>query len=133
MQGKKSKGKGMVFSLLGAVGAYALFSYLGAMAVYGEIIEKEAMGGMYFAVGMLSAAAGGLLAGRLSGLPWIYGVLLGAGAVALLALALRWGGEVSGAAAWLYPGIAAGAAGALLGKGKKKRGAKRSGTRRRKK
>lgn len=133
MQGKKSKGKGMVFSLLGAMGAYALFSYLAALAVYGELIEKGNMGGVYFAVGLLSAAAGSLLTGKLSGLPWLYGALLGGGTVMLLSAIMRWGGGVSDAAVWLYPGIAAGTVCGIFGKGKAKRGAKRGSSRHRKK
>lgn len=132
MQSKKIKGRGVALTVLITVGAYALLACLAAVLCLNEAVEREAMGGVYFALGLCAVFAGGLAGGKTSGLPRIYAGLTALAALLLAVMAGRSGGGASEGAVWIYPGAVCGGIAVLFVGGHKKRSPKRSGGVRRK-
>ncbi len=132
MQVKSVSGKGAALTLLGAVAAYAAFSFLGALLCLWEVVGKKEGAALYFAVGLLGVfftalAAKGFL--KVKG-HWAAIVsLLIFGALVFLCS----GGQGAKTHVWVYPGCGAGAMLSLItGKRKKKQDLRRRKQRRKK-
>ena len=129
---KGISGKGAVWSVLSAVAAYALFSFLAALLCLWEVAGEESMAVVYFAVGLLGAFCSGILCRRFLKLKKIWCVLAGLAVYMMVVFLCR----DEGAAAvhtWSYAGCGAGAAAALLWGAGKKKERRRSGVKRQKK